>query len=46
VTYVGNLQSIKASSGADIVTKEVLKGEDLSLNVSSDLYALLEAQNN
>lgn len=35
VTYVGNLQSIKASSGADIVTKEVLKGEDLSLNVSS-----------
>ncbi len=35
VTYVGDLQSISASSGADIVTKEVLKGEDLSLNVSS-----------
>ena len=35
VTYVGDLQSIKASSGADIITKEVLKGEDLSLNVSS-----------
>ncbi|WP_299680702.1 head GIN domain-containing protein [uncultured Dokdonia sp.] len=35
VTYVGNLQSISANSGADIVTKEVLKGEDLSLNVSS-----------
>jgi len=35
VTYVGDLQSIKARSGADNVTKEVLKGEELSLNVSS-----------
>lgn len=35
VTYVDNLTSIRASSGADIITKEILKGEDLSLNVSS-----------
>lgn len=35
VTYVDNLTSIRASSGADIITKEVLKGEDLSLHVSS-----------
>lgn len=35
VTYTGDLLSISASSGADIVTKEVLKGEDLGLHVSS-----------
>ena len=35
VTYVGNLDYIGASSGADVFTKEVLKGEELSLNVSS-----------
>jgi len=35
VTYVGNLEYIGASSGVDIITKEVLKGEELSLHVSS-----------
>ena len=35
VTYIDDLEYLSASSGADVVTKEVLKGEDLSLNVSS-----------
>lgn len=35
VTYVDNLQSISANSGADITTKEILKGESLNLDVSS-----------
>ena len=35
VTYINDLEYIGASSGADLITKEVLKGKELSLHVSS-----------
>lgn len=35
VTYVSDLDAIAASSGAHIITKQVLKGEQLDLSVSS-----------
>lgn len=35
VTYIDNLESISASSGAYITTKQVLEGDELDLDVSS-----------
>lgn len=43
VTYVEDLTSIRASSGASLITNQVIKGENLSLNVSSGGHIRTEA---
>lgn len=43
VTYVDDLASISASSGANLTTNQVLKGENLSIDVSSGGHIRTEA---
>lgn len=43
VTYVDDLNGISASSGANLTTKQVLKGDNLSIDVSSGGHIRTEA---
>ncbi|RMB63920.1 DUF2807 domain-containing protein [Dokdonia sinensis] len=43
ITYTENLKDLRASSGANLTTREVLKGENLNLDVSSGGLIRVEA---
>jgi len=43
VTYTGDLDHLKASSGGQLITREIIKGEQLDLDVSSGGHLSTEA---